>query len=111
MNKAFVLLACIMLAAAIRIEDYEVRDPEDCVKTKCKDQLVACDKDVQCGRALEDCNNECADNLQCWTNCLPRKGDQPAVDLFKCVLENCMESSPSDVLKDSPRECMDKNCK
>ena len=104
MNRAILLMAILIAASAVKIDNYLLADPMQCIEDKCPNQYAACQKDPKCEPALEDCYKKCGSKSSCWTFCLPGKGSQAAIDTAKCASANgCVGATPFE-------SCMVRSC-
>ena len=113
MNRTILLMAILIAASAVKIDNYLQVDPQQCIQEKCPNQYAACQKDPKCLPALEDCEKKCGTKSSCWTFCLPGKGSQAAIDTAKCASANgCVGSVPStDLAISAPIDCIETHCK
>jgi len=66
----------------------EVADPAHCIHDHCPDQMKACQGDQTCFAVLSECGKACQKDQDCMQKCVNGKGDQPAIDLVKCAVDN-----------------------
>ena len=93
MKRIVLLFALIALISAftLRKESTEItifNDPTQCIQEKCPTQWAACQKDSKCQPTLQNCENKCKTDQNCWKWCLVGAGDQPAIDVAKCAAAN-----------------------
>ena len=111
MKRIIFVLAIIGIISAFTLKKQSteieiIQDPTQCIQEKCPTQYAACQKDPKCPQTLQNCENKCKSDQNCWKWCLVGAGDQPAIDVAKCAAANhCL-----DTLNNGFEQCMSNSC-
>jgi len=93
-----------------KFDAYSILTPEDCIQSKCYNQVISCQTDVKCFPALQDCADKCPESLSCFNTCLAGKNNAAAINLWKCIVDNdCLNQISTEVAVD-PTDCIKEKC-
>jgi hypothetical protein len=120
MKRIIFVLAIIGIISAFTLKKQSteieiIQDPTQCIQEKCPTQYAACQKDSKCPQTLQNCENKCKSDQNCWKWCLVGAGDQPAIDVAKCAAANhCLdveeELSTALATLEDPTQCIQEKC-